>query len=425
MVADQLRISQGWVRCGMCQNVFDASEDLQSVPDELLQSSADQAIEPSQSTEPASAEQKFAPVSGADSLNDIRTSEQFDSKIVAKPLVEPAVAPVASVTDAEPEAQVLPEPQSEVANAESEPVDSADDAPSFVDQAKPLLAASADIEAEPQKSADETADAELVEPSADVEPSAEAEAEDAADEVVEAESVADEPKAEESSTDAESADKPPVDDDVEVISEQALLSTDVDDVRREVNAAQPVDDEEAADEKPQAVDEPGFVRQARRQAFWQSTGMRVALVLGSVLAAGGMAAQYAWQQRDVLAAEHPALAPVLVKVCQTMGCELQARREIADVVISGSGFKQLADANQYQWSLTLENRSDAPVATPMAELTLTDAQDKPLLRRVVDLKPLGAPQQLQPRQEWSVNVPVLVQQLSSPVSGYRALVFYP
>ena len=25
MVADQLRISQGWVRCGVCQSVFDAS----------------------------------------------------------------------------------------------------------------------------------------------------------------------------------------------------------------------------------------------------------------------------------------------------------------------------------------------------------------------------------------------------------------
>ena len=422
MVADQLRISQGWVRCGMCQNVFDASEDLQTVPDELLQPAADQVAEPSPSTESASVDQIFAPVLGADGLNDVRTSEQFDSKIVAEPLVEPAVAPatqVASVTDAEPQVQVLPEPQSDAANAETEPVDSADDAPSFVDQAKPLLAEPADSEAEPQKSEDDAAD---VEP---VEQSAETEAEDVADEAVEAESATDEPKAEESSADAEPADKPPEDDDVEVISEQALLSTDVDDVRREVNAAQPVDDEDGEGEKPQAVDEPGFVRQARRQAFWQSTGMRVALVLGSVLAAGGMAAQYAWQQRDVLAAEHPALAPVLAKACQTMGCELQARREIADVVISGSGFKQLADANQYQWSLTLENRSDAPVATPMAELTLTDAQDKPLLRRVVDLKPLGAPQQLQPRQEWSVNVPVLVQELSSPISGYRALVFYP
>ena len=50
---------------------------------------------------------------------------------------------------------------------------------------------------------------------------------------------------------------------------------------------------------------------------------------------------------------------------------------------------------------------------------------KPLLRRVVDLQPLGAPEQLQPRQEWSVNVPVQVQELSAPVAGYRALVFYP
>lgn len=415
MVADQLRISQGWVRCGMCQNVFDASEDLQTVPDELLQSATDQAGQPSQPAEKAD-----APVLGANGLNDIRTSSQFDSKMAAQSFVEPADAPAVEAEsepepepEPEPEVQALPEPQGDAASAEAQSadsVDSADDAPSFVDQAKPLLA-------EP---AHEVAVAEPIE---SIEPSSDQDAADAVDEAME--SVAAEPKVEQAHADTESADSPAADDDVEVISEHALLSTDVDDVRREVNAAQPLDDEEATDEKPQALDEPGFVRQARRQAFWQSTGMRVALVLGSVLAAGGIAAQYAWQQRDVLAAEHPALAPVLAKACQTMGCELQARREIADVVISGSGFKQLADANQYQWSLTLENRSDAPVATPMAELTLTDAQDKPLLRRVVDLKPLGAPQQLQPRQEWSVNVPVVVQELSAPIAGYRALVFYP
>ncbi|HBK01359.1 MAG TPA: hypothetical protein DDZ62_16360, partial [Delftia acidovorans] len=32
VVADQLRISQGWVRCGVCHEVFDASEDLQPLP---------------------------------------------------------------------------------------------------------------------------------------------------------------------------------------------------------------------------------------------------------------------------------------------------------------------------------------------------------------------------------------------------------
>ncbi|MEG1456414.1 MAG: DUF3426 domain-containing protein, partial [Comamonas sp.] len=65
------------------------------------------------------------------------------------------------------------------------------------------------------------------------------------------------------------------------------------------------------------------------------------------------------------------------------------------------------------------------VAMPMAELTLTDAQDKPLLRRVIDLQPLGAPLQLLPGQEWSASISVQVQPLSAPVAGYRALVFYP
>ena len=208
----------------------------------------------------------------------------------------------------------------------------------------------------------------------------------------------------------------------EIASEAALLSTDVDDVRREVDAEQSVSKQEPETE---SADEPSFVREARRKAFWHSTGMRIALLLGSVIGVAGVAGQYAWHQRDALAAQHPQLAPVLQQVCARVGCTLGARREIADVVISGSGFKQLADAHQYQWSLTLENRSDAPVATPLAELTLTDAQDKPLLRRVVDLQTLGAPAQLQAHQEWSVNVPVQVQELSAPVSGYRALVFYP
>ena len=225
---------------------------------------------------------------------------------------------------------------------------------------------------------------------------------------------------------------------VDVESANALRSAHVDESMSVAAVSQPVDADadadankdddknEGEDEKslPES-DEPGFVREARRKAFWQSTGMRAVLVLGSLAAVAGVAGQFAWQQRDALAAQYPALTPVLTQACRLAGCELQARRQIADVVISGSGFTQLADAQQYQWSLTLENRSDFAVATPMAELTLTDAQDKPLLRRVIDLKPLGAPEQLRAHQEWSVSVPVQVQELDAPVAGYRALVFYP
>ena len=355
VVADQLRISQGWVRCGMCQGVFDASQDLQSVPDELLHAEA--AEHPSVPAEvpviPAAEEvasavetQLDAPSLEAAGSIPEKAEAHFDSN--SEPIAFTNVEAAEQIAEAQDEAE-----------AEKAPPSTAE--PSFADQAKPWV-----------ESEDEAAQAEPV------------------------------------------------------LTHVSHVSAPFDEGESlPPQEAQQVEAEGGDKLGLAAGDEPGFVRQARRKAFWHSAGMRVVLVLGSLVAVAGVAGQYAWQQRDALAAQYPALAPTLEQACRLAGCELQARREIADVVISGSGFKQLADAHQYQWSLTLENRSDVSVAIPMAELTLTDAQDKPLLRRVIDLKPLGAPPQLRAREEWSVNVPVQVQGLDAAVAGYRALVFYP
>src|SRR5256885_6686431 len=43
--------------------------------------------------------------------------------------------------------------------------------------------------------------------------------------------------------------------------------------------------------------EPGFVRQARRKAFWRRPAVRVALVLGSLLGVGALAGQVMWGDR--------------------------------------------------------------------------------------------------------------------------------
>lgn len=404
MVADQLRISQGWVRCGMCQSVFDASQDLQSLPDEILapenpQSVTSASIESQEPVQPQEAGE-IAPVLEASGTDQERAIALSDSNLASDDTQDAAPAegePVEESEGVKVEEQPESLSDSELQSPPETPAETAAEQgaaePSFVDQSQPLME-------------DGAQHAELPEPAP-----------------VERDEQNAQPLVAESETEAETAAT-----DVEVASEDALLSIHVDEATPGVYASQPAAD--AAVDAEGEVDgpasaEPGFVRQARRQAFWHSSGMRAALVLGSLVAAAGIAGQYAWQQRDVLAAQYPALSPVLAKACSLAGCELQARREIADVVISGSGFKQLADAQQYQWSLTLENRSDVAVAMPMAELTLTDAQDKPLLRRVIDLKPLGAPEQLQARQEWSVSIPVQVQELDAPVAGYRALVFYP
>ena len=369
MVADQLRISQGWVRCGRCQSVFDASEDLQPLADDAPQAAAESS--------PAA----------------VPVAERDEAVIAEKPPESIAVSEEVVDEDQETDADAEVLDEAHAVQGEASESGYQQDADKGVDK---------DAGDEAGKGSDEHAESDL---------QAESELNDEAGD-----------------SDATTTDKVNAEQDAadagEMTSVGALLSTDVDDVRREVEAEQ-VSVSEESESADAALDEPGFVRQARRKAFWHSTGMRIALLLGSALAVAGVAGQYAWHQRDALAAQYPQLTPMLQQVCQHAGCELGARREIADVVISGSGFKQLADAQQYQWSLTLENRSDARVATPVAELTLTDAQDKPLLRRVVDLRELGAPAQLQARQEWSVNVPVQVQELSAPVSGYRALVFYP
>lgn len=408
VVADQLRISQGWVRCGMCQSVFDASQDLQSVPDALLQPEAAEApqkpdlsqvqeVQPTETDEqpvPAWPQHDSALAAPASEALQDSASDSADAAATAAQTAE--VAPAADPAD------VVSEPESSASMPGM-----ADGQPSFVDQARPL--------------AEEDAAAAQHGPHPDAsEPEDGLEADDIAAPV--------EPELPVSPPPSEALLPEGVVQDfenevqAETVSNEAPLHADIGAIQPARDRVTDADQEEVV---AVAGDEPGFVRQARRQAFWHSAGMRVALVLGSLLAVAGVVGQHAWQQRDVLAAQYPVLAPVLAKACSLAGCELQARRAIADVVISGSGFKQLADASQYQWSLTLENRSDVPVAIPMAELTLTDAQDRPLLRRVIDLKPLGAPEQLQARQEWSVNVPVQVQDLGAAVAGYRALVFYP
>lgn len=409
VVADQLRISQGWVRCGMCQSVFDASQDLQSVPDELLQSDAvDAQQKPAvQEVQPTEADEQPVPAWPQQDVADapaphMQKAEALQDLASDSVDAAPAVARVAEAAPAAEPADVV---------SESEPSGSmtgmADAQPSFVDQARPLTEEAAEAARhEPHPDASEPEDGLE---SGDIPATTEPEllVQSSPSEVLM-------PEAAQDLKDEAQA---------EAVSKEALLHADIGAIQPARDRAQAVTD---ADEAVAiAGDEPGFVRQARRQAFWHSAGMRVALVLGSLVAVAGVVGQYAWLQRDVLAAQYPALAPVLAKACSLAGCELQARRAIADVVISGSGFKQLADDRRYQWSLTLENRSDAPVAMPMAELTLTDAQDRPLLRRVIDLRLLGGPEQLHARQEWSVNVPVQVQDLGAAVAGYRALVFYP
>ena len=208
-------------------------------------------------------------------------------------------------------------------------------------------------------------------------------------------------------------------------------------VPTEIPAPSPMAVEQATaeDSRPEGVDhdadaaEPGvqelsFMRAARRKAFWRKPWVRAALSVVLLASVALLAAQVAVQERDDLAARVPALRPGLEALCSQWGCVLAPRRDIAAVEVDSSSFQKLR-GDEYQFSLVLKNRSAIAVAMPAVELTLTDAADQPVLRRVLLPAHWNAPQELAAHGEWSVSRTLVLSATGVRITGYRVVAFYP
>ena len=178
------------------------------------------------------------------------------------------------------------------------------------------------------------------------------------------------------------------------------------------------------DEEPDATEDVSFVKAARRRAFWRKPLVRSGLVVLGLGLATALAAQVAVHERNRLAAVAPQLRPLLLALCEPLGCELAPLRQIAEVVIDSSSFNK-ARGDSYVLAVTMKSRSTVALEMPAVELTLTDAQDQPVLRRVLLPAEMGAPQELAAGGEWSASVSVLVTTGGARVAGYRLLAFYP
>lgn len=136
-----------------------------------------------------------------------------------------------------------------------------------------------------------------------------------------------------------------------------------------------------------------------------------------------------WQvvlsQRHVLAAEEPALKPLLQALCAPVVCEVTWPQEPESVLIENSSFNENPEGG-YTLQLRLKNVQHHPVATPALELTLTDLQDQVVLRRVFTAEELALGDHILALREARTAVQFdLNPELSTHVSGYRALIFYP
>ncbi len=170
-----------------------------------------------------------------------------------------------------------------------------------------------------------------------------------------------------------------------------------------------------------------FVRQARRDEAWRRPGIRGAVLLAAVLLGAGLALQVAVHERDRLAAADPGLRPFLTRLCGVANCSVRPLRQIDAIAIEGSSFTKLRP-DTYRLNVTLKNQAVTEVAMPALELTLTDAQDLPVVRRVLVAGELaGQPGVIGAGIEWSASVPLALagDEALTRVAGYRLLAFYP
>jgi predicted Zn finger-like uncharacterized protein len=172
--------------------------------------------------------------------------------------------------------------------------------------------------------------------------------------------------------------------------------------------------------------EPRFVQQAKRQAFWASAQVRAGLWVGVVVSVLALGLQWAIHDRDRLAAWQPSLKPMLVALCQPLGCDIGPVRQLQSVVIESSSLVRLL-GQLHALDVVLKNTQAWPVAVPSLEVSLTDAQEQVLARRVLraDEWP-DAPPVLAPGEAWPLKLRLSITLPSNQtMSGYRIALFYP
>lgn len=186
-----------------------------------------------------------------------------------------------------------------------------------------------------------------------------------------------------------------------------------------------VDDDIEGDED---VSEPDFVRQAHRQ-HRMGRILRLLMRTGSVVLLFALVIQATFTFRNQIAAWFPQATPILIEACALIGCDVGFPTQIESVSIESSELQTLVpNQNTFVLNTLLRNRSSVTQAWPSIELTLNDANEKAIARRVFSPREyLVSASDLKKGFDANSEQPVKVFfELSElKASGYRVYLFYP
>ncbi|MFD1561575.1 zinc-ribbon and DUF3426 domain-containing protein [Paraburkholderia silviterrae] len=162
---------------------------------------------------------------------------------------------------------------------------------------------------------------------------------------------------------------------------------------------------------------------AQRRTGWRIVGALIALALLAALAA-----QLAWWLRETVMVYWPASQPYYQQACAQLGCRVRAPRDIDGLQVQPSDLRQVDDPHHLELKVPLHNRFDVALAYPAMELTLLDRQNNIVVRRVLwpqDYAPPGTRIEAGLPAQSTQTMIVRLDTGNVVASNFRIEIFYP
>lgn len=202
---------------------------------------------------------------------------------------------------------------------------------------------------------------------------------------------------------------------------EPATATDGVDIMLDGNAVEPasLDPDDAVDSRLLT-----FVQQADQAERWRRPRVRAAMTLGALVLALLLAAQILVARRDTLVAQWPESRALVQALCAPFDCRIEPLRRIEQISVDSSGLTRIDDGPVYRLALVLRNRADTPLLTPTIDLSLTDASGSLVTRRMLSATDLGASRTtIAAGQELPLQA--LLMSAERPLTGYTIEIFYP
>lgn len=215
----------------------------------------------------------------------------------------------------------------------------------------------------------------------------------------------------------------------EVVDNETSAESSAPDIETALDIYQtPIRNEDIFNEAFTILEDAAPKSKLKTQAEKRRAALKPLLVILAVVLVLLLIGQLLYVFRTPLSIHLPGLKPFLVHACERFGCKVELPKQISLLAIDDSSLQEdESHSGLIHLKAVLINNADFPQTYPIIELTLTDDNDTPVLRRTFTPKEYLKPDTkvedgIAAGAELSIKLPLMVE--DTPLSGYKLFLTY-